>query len=121
MIFIVIKADFTSQFRQLEKAFNEDILFPHYHNPVVIFVFKMSAVRGLKDSGQVESLQDQAQVMLSQHDRAHYPTRPARFGRLLLQLANLRNPPAYRIQSLFFTVTIGNTPMEKILCDMYKS
>ncbi|RXG54493.1 Photoreceptor-specific nuclear receptor [Armadillidium vulgare] len=78
-------------------------------------------VRGLKDCSQVESLQDQAQVMLGQHERTHYPARPARFGRLLLLLASLRNPPAYRIQNLFFTATIGNTPMEKILCDMYKS
>lgn len=79
------------------------------------------SVRGLKDAAQVESLQDQAQVMLSQHVRAHYPARPARFGRLLLLLASLRAPPPPRVQALFFTATIGNTPMEKILCDMYKS
>ena len=78
-------------------------------------------VRGLKDCSQVESLQDQAQVMLGQHERAHYPSRPARFGKLLLLLGILRNPPPTRIQNLFFTATIGNTPMEKILCDMYKS
>lgn len=81
----------------------------------------ISTVRGLKDNSQVESLQDQAQVMLQQHVRAHYPARPARFGRLLLLLAALRSPPAARVQALFFTATIGNTPMEKILCDMYKS
>ncbi|XP_071550840.1 photoreceptor-specific nuclear receptor isoform X1 [Panulirus ornatus] len=88
-----------------------------YLKAIVLF----RPVRGLKDSAQVESLQDQAQVMLSQHVRAHYPARPARFGRLLLLLASLRSPPPPRVQALFFTATIGNTPMEKILCDMYKS
>ncbi|KAK4294898.1 hypothetical protein Pmani_032506 [Petrolisthes manimaculis] len=88
-----------------------------YLKAIVLF----RPVRGLKDTSQVESLQDQAQVMLSQHVRAHYPARPARFGRLLLLLASLRAPPPPRVQALFFTATIGNTPMEKILCDMYKS
>ncbi|KAK3866108.1 hypothetical protein Pcinc_028334 [Petrolisthes cinctipes] len=88
-----------------------------YLKAIVLF----RPVRGLKDASQVESLQDQAQVMLSQHVRAHYPARPARFGRLLLLLASLRAPPPPRVQALFFTATIGNTPMEKILCDMYKS
>ncbi|KAK8743716.1 hypothetical protein OTU49_001227 [Cherax quadricarinatus] len=88
-----------------------------YLKAIVLF----RPVRGLKDAAQVESLQDQAQVMLSQHVRAHYPARPARFGRLLLLLASLRSPPPPRVQALFFTATIGNTPMEKILCDMYKS
>ncbi|XP_037777554.1 photoreceptor-specific nuclear receptor-like isoform X2 [Penaeus monodon] len=88
-----------------------------YLKAIVLF----RPVRGLKDAAQVESLQDQAQVMLNQHVRAHYPARPARFGRLLLLLATLRSPPPPRVQALFFTATIGNTPMEKILCDMYKS
>jgi hypothetical protein len=44
-----------------------------------------------------------------------------RFGRLLLLLASLRSPPPARVQALFFSATVGNTPMEKILCDMYKS
>ncbi|CAL4112626.1 unnamed protein product [Meganyctiphanes norvegica] len=88
-----------------------------YLKAIVLF----RPVRGLKDTAQVESLQDQAQVMLGQHVRAHYPARPARFGRLLLLLGSLRSPPPPRVQGLFFTATIGNTPMEKILCDMYKT
>ena len=35
-------------------------------------------VRGLHDGVVVSSLQDQAQVMLSQHTRTHYPACPAR-------------------------------------------
>jgi len=43
-----------------------------------------------------------------------------RFGRLLLLLPLLRLVPPERIENLFFRRTIGNTPMEKLLCDMFK-
>ncbi|KAJ8678610.1 hypothetical protein QAD02_014397 [Eretmocerus hayati] len=77
--------------------------------------------RGLKDLVQIENLQDQAQVMLGQHTRSQHPNHPARFGRLLLLLPLLRNVPAARVELIYFQRTIGNTPMEKVLCDMYKN
>ncbi|KAH9500942.1 Photoreceptor-specific nuclear receptor [Bulinus truncatus] len=85
-----------------------------------IVLFK-SDTRSLKDPHQVESLQDQAQIMLGQHIRGQHPTQPFRFGRLLLILPTLRYVPSDRIERLFFGRTIGNTPMEKLLCDMFKS
>ncbi|XP_046562624.1 photoreceptor-specific nuclear receptor-like [Haliotis rubra] len=85
-----------------------------------IVLFKPDT-RSLKDPPQVENLQDQAQVMLGQHIRAQHPTQPCRFGRLLLLLPTLRYIPSDRIERLFFGRTIGNTPMEKLLCDMFKS
>lgn len=77
--------------------------------------------RGLKDPNQIENLQDQAQVMLAQHCRNQFPGQIARFGRLLLMLPLLRTVSSHKIESLFFQRTIGNTPMEKVLCDMYKN
>ncbi|RZB39545.1 photoreceptor-specific nuclear receptor-like, partial [Asbolus verrucosus] len=77
--------------------------------------------RGLKDPSQIENLQDQAQVMLWQHCRTQLPGQVARFGRLLLMLPLLRIVPASRVEAVFFQKTIGNTPMEKVLCDMYKN
>ncbi|ENN80445.1 hypothetical protein HUJ04_013474 [Dendroctonus ponderosae] len=77
--------------------------------------------KGLKDPSQIENLQDQAQVMLWQHCRTQLPGQVARFGRLLLMLPLLRIVPASRIEAVFFQKTIGNTPMEKVLCDMYKN
>ncbi|KAM8804663.1 photoreceptor-specific nuclear receptor [Eudromia elegans] len=77
--------------------------------------------RGLKDPEQVENLQDQSQVMLGQHNRTHYPGQPVRFGKLLLLLPALRFLPSERVELLFFRRTIGNTPMEKLLCDMFKN
>ncbi|KAK6624742.1 hypothetical protein RUM44_011602 [Polyplax serrata] len=85
-----------------------------------IVLFK-SETRGLKDPLQVENLQDQAQVMLGQHARGQHPTQPARFGRLLLMIPLLRHVPTQRVEHIFFQRTIGNTPMEKVLCDMYKN
>ncbi|CAH0551721.1 unnamed protein product [Brassicogethes aeneus] len=64
---------------------------------------------------------DQAQVMLWQHCRTQLPGQVARFGRLLLMLPLLRIVPASRVEAVFFQKTIGNTPMEKVLCDMYKN
>ncbi|XP_050524062.1 photoreceptor-specific nuclear receptor-like isoform X2 [Daktulosphaira vitifoliae] len=77
--------------------------------------------RGLKDPIQVENLQDQAHVMLGQHTRNQHPVQPVRFGRLLLMLPLLKTVPAARIEAIFFQRTIGNIPMEKVLCDMYKN
>ncbi|XP_068000474.1 photoreceptor-specific nuclear receptor isoform X1 [Melanerpes formicivorus] len=77
--------------------------------------------RGLKDPDQVENLQDQSQVMLGQHNRSHYPGQPVRFGKLLLLLPALRFISSERVELLFFRRTIGNTPMEKLLCDMFKN
>ncbi|XP_040824418.1 photoreceptor-specific nuclear receptor [Ochotona curzoniae] len=77
--------------------------------------------RGLKDPEHVEALQDQSQVMLSQHSKAHHPSQPVRFGKLLLLLPSLRFLSSERVELLFFRKTIGNTPMEKLLCDMFKN
>ncbi|XP_028814761.1 photoreceptor-specific nuclear receptor [Denticeps clupeoides] len=85
-----------------------------------IILFKPET-RGLKDPEQVENLQDQAQVMLGQHIHTLYPSQAARFGRLLLLLPALHFVSSERIEMLFFHRTIGNTPMEKLLCDMFKN
>ncbi|XP_054439241.1 photoreceptor-specific nuclear receptor [Pteronotus mesoamericanus] len=77
--------------------------------------------QGLKDPEHVEALQDQSQVMLSQHCEAHHPRQPVRFGKLLLLLPSLRFITSERVELLFFRKTIGNTPMEKLLCDMFKN
>ncbi|XP_055858564.1 photoreceptor-specific nuclear receptor isoform X1 [Episyrphus balteatus] len=77
--------------------------------------------RGLKDPTQIENLQDQAHVMLAQHSRTQFAAQIARFGRLLLMLPLLKMVNSHKIESIFFQKTIGNTPMEKVLCDMYKN
>lgn len=46
---------------------------------------------------------------------------PSRFGRLLLLLPYLHFVSSEKIEHLFFHRTIGSTPIEKLLCDMYKN
>ncbi|XP_026316052.1 photoreceptor-specific nuclear receptor-like [Hyposmocoma kahamanoa] len=85
-----------------------------------IVLFK-SETRGLKDPLQIENLQDQAQVMLMTHARTAHGAAPARFGRLLLLLPLLRLVTPHQLEREFFAKTIGQTPMEKVLADMYKN
>ncbi|XP_069564751.1 photoreceptor-specific nuclear receptor-like [Brachyistius frenatus] len=87
-----------------------------------IVLFKPGAeTRSLKDPEQVENLQDQSQVLLGQHVHSIYPNQSARFGRLLLLLPSLHFVSSAKIEELFFHRTIGSTPMEKLLCDMFKN
>ncbi|CAL9697486.1 unnamed protein product [Knipowitschia caucasica] len=85
-----------------------------------IVLFKPDTL-SLKDPEQVESLQDQSLVLLAQHIQAVYPDQSGRFGKLLLLLPSLHFVSSQQIEQLYFSRTIGNTPMEKLLCDMFKN
>ena len=109
-----------------------------------IFLIFLETI-GLKDTTQVENLQDQALTMLRNHIEGphgiagsgsgpslgssvglHSSTgtlgsNSTRFGRLLMLLANLRVGNAHRIEKTFFEKIIGNAKMEKLLCDMFQS
>nr|XP_003464298.1 nuclear receptor subfamily 2 group F member 6 [Cavia porcellus] len=76
---------------------------------------------GLSDPAHVESLQEKAQVALTEYVRAQYPTQPQRFGRLLLRLPALRAVPASLISQLFFMRLVGKTPIETLIRDMLLS
>ncbi|KAF2355041.1 Nuclear hormone receptor ligand-binding domain, partial [Trinorchestia longiramus] len=67
------------QLSEVATAFREHGVDPAEFAYLKAIVLFRPAVRGLKDNSQVECLQDQAQVMLSQHTRTHYPARPARW------------------------------------------
>lgn len=76
---------------------------------------------GLSDPAHVESLQERAQVALTEYVRAQYPSQPQRFGRLLLRLPALRAVPASLISQLFFMRLVGKTPIETLIRDMLLS
>ncbi|XP_053630953.1 nuclear receptor subfamily 2 group E member 1-like [Cherax quadricarinatus] len=78
-------------------------------------------VKALRDLGAVTALQDQAQLTLNKYITSAYPTQPFRFGKLLLLLPSLRAVGSRTIQELFFRRTIGAIPIERIICDMYKT
>ncbi|XP_049573494.1 nuclear receptor subfamily 2 group F member 6 [Syngnathus scovelli] len=76
---------------------------------------------GLNDPAHVESLQEKAQVALTEYERLQYPNHPQRFGRLLLRLPALRAVPANLISQLFFMRLVGKTPIETLIRDMQLS
>ncbi|ODM92382.1 Nuclear receptor subfamily 2 group E member 1 [Orchesella cincta] len=75
----------------------------------------------LKEGRTIEALQDQAQLTLNKYINIAYPGQPLRFGRLLLLLPLLKSVSPVTIENLFFRRTIGQIPIEKIICDMYRS
>ncbi|XP_023342608.1 photoreceptor-specific nuclear receptor [Eurytemora carolleeae] len=99
-----------------------------------IILFKPE-VCGLKDSVEVENLQDQSLSMLQHHINSggvagmagglHHlqpqPRQGTRFPRLLLALSALQKIPSVDVERIYFEKTIGSTPMEKLLCDMFKN
>ncbi|NXW68738.1 NR2F6 protein, partial [Hirundo rustica] len=76
---------------------------------------------GLSDPSHVETLQEKAQVALTEYVRSQYPSQPQRFGRLLLRLPALRAVPASLISQLFFMRLVGKTPIETLIRDMLLS
>jgi len=72
----------------------------------------------LKEPHLIETFQDQAQMMLAQHVTTSSSNR---FGKLLLILPMLKNVGAGRIEKLYFTQTIGNLSIEKLLTDLIKN
>ncbi|ELT91492.1 hypothetical protein CAPTEDRAFT_53417, partial [Capitella teleta] len=89
----------------------------------IISVTKLpsSELPELRDCSQVESLQDQAQLMLRDYIFQQYPSNKFRFGKLILLLPALKTISPRTLERLFFGKTIGNVPVERLLCDMFKS
>jgi nuclear receptor subfamily 2 group E member 1 len=75
----------------------------------------------LRDLPAVSVLQDSAQLTLNRYITCAYPGQPFRFGKLLLLLPALRAVSTEAIETLFFKRTIGDIPIERIICDMYKN
>ncbi|XP_068579640.1 photoreceptor-specific nuclear receptor [Cebidichthys violaceus] len=114
----------TADLRILEEVFNRFkalAVDPTEFACLKALVLFKPETRSLKDPEQVENLQDQSQVLLGQHIHSLYPSQSARFGRLLLLLPSLHSVSSEKIEQLFFRTTIGSTPMEKLLCDMFKN
>lgn len=92
--------------------------FPNYD---IFLCFSSTDACGLTDPAHVESLQEKAQVALTEYERIQYPSQPQRFGRLLLRLPALRAVPANLISQLFFMRLVGKTPIETLIRDMQLS
>lgn len=82
---------------------------------------KDSSEETLTEAATVAAIQDHTQLTLSKYIVAAHPGQPLRFGKLLLLLPILRGVSGETIEELFFRKTIGNIPIVRIICDMYKS
>ncbi|XP_072046074.1 nuclear receptor subfamily 2 group E member 1-like [Amphiura filiformis] len=85
-----------------------------------IVLFKSSS-RGLRESQKVEILQDESQLLMCDYTLSKLPLNRTRFGKLLLLLSAVSRIDSRAIEELFFRRTIGAVPVERLLCDMFKS
>lgn len=73
----------------------------------------------LRDAQTVVRLRDSAQTALGARMAATSTFGAIRFSKLILMLPMLRTVSAQAIEEFFFRKTIGESPMEKIICDVY--
>ncbi|XP_044590551.1 nuclear receptor subfamily 2 group E member 1 [Cotesia glomerata] len=74
----------------------------------------------VKDLVNIMRLRDGVYLALGQM-LSHSSYGALRFGRILLLLPFLRSVSSSAIETLFFRRTIGGIPIERIICDVYKS
>lgn len=77
--------------------------------------------RSLNDTTAITKIQDHTQLTLNKYISTTHPGQPLRFGKLLMFLPTLKCTSSETIEELFFRNTIGDIPIEKIICDMYKT
>ncbi|XP_035709277.1 orphan steroid hormone receptor 2 isoform X2 [Folsomia candida] len=85
-----------------------------------LVLFKPESAK-LREQLQIELLQDQTHVMLQEYCAGKNPPSKIRFGKLLLILPLIRRIGGKVLEELFFKQTIGDIPIERLLCDMFKS
>jgi hypothetical protein len=73
---------------------------------------------------RVEALQEQSQLLLGDYcvsSRGCEGAARRRLGRLLLLLNGARQLEATALQQLFFSQTVGQVPIERLLGDIFKA
>ncbi|XP_071498337.1 photoreceptor-specific nuclear receptor-like [Diadema antillarum] len=77
--------------------------------------------QGLREGAAVERIQDDTQMTLAEYSQTRHPGHRTRFGRLLLLLPSVRSIQSKTVEILYFRNTIGSIPIQRLLCDMFKS
>lgn len=109
-------------------------------NILITNMYLVLEVRGLRQSLQVEVLQDQTHLMLQEYCQTKCspsqmtltsvgppPTSSTsnaskvRFGRLLLLLPLIHSVSAKSLELLFFKKTVGNIAVERVIADLFQS
>ncbi|XP_057290367.1 photoreceptor-specific nuclear receptor-like [Hydractinia symbiolongicarpus] len=106
--------DLSRRFEDLRVSEDEFI----YLKSVVLF---KSEVHGLLDAHHIEKCQDRAQIMLRDHVIAYQSNQPARFGKLLLLLPEIKHVTAKTLEEMLFQQSMGTFSFETLLADLFKS
>lgn len=72
-------------------------------------------VKRVSDEVHINILHEQSQLALRHYVCTTKPAQPLRFGQLMMILPRLKNISSIVIETLFFKVSIGNTPMKNVL------
>jgi nuclear receptor subfamily 2 group E protein 3 len=86
-----------------------------------IIVCFVQDAKGLQDAHLVETIQDQAQLMLAQYISSNPNCQSTRFGKLLLALSILKQIDSGSIEKLYFAPKVGDLSIDKLLCDLIKA
>ncbi|PVD28636.1 hypothetical protein C0Q70_11230 [Pomacea canaliculata] len=78
-------------------------------------------VRTLTERKQVEALQEQAQLMLTEHVQLVHPRQAVRVGRLLLLPAKLQAIPSGIVERTFFRGLVGAASIPKLIANILHS
>ncbi|XP_048586715.1 nuclear receptor subfamily 2 group C member 2-like isoform X2 [Nematostella vectensis] len=74
--------------------------------------------KGLKDSDQVDKIQDHIQLLLAHHTMTKHPTHPSRFGKLLLSISPLHSLAEKPIEEVLFRKTDDKDIFESVLSQL---
>jgi len=84
-----------------------------------IIVFK-SDVRNVNEKAKIEAIQDECMNALNNYTKTTLMT-PAKFGRVLLLVSELRKVSSRMIEELFFKKILGTSSVENLLVDIFKT
>ncbi|GFR82377.1 nuclear receptor subfamily 2 group E member 1-like, partial [Elysia marginata] len=79
-----------------------------------IAIFKPD-LAGVSEKRQIQTVQDQAQLMLTKHVQMAYPAQALRFGRLLMLLSRLQTVTAPTVEKVFFRGLMASASVEKLI------
>ena len=91
------------------------------HLSIYPHLFLLTDSGSLAERKQVEALQEQAQLMLTEHVQLVHPRQVVRVGRLLLLPAKLHAIPSAIVERTFFRGLVGAASIPKLIGNILHS
>ena len=77
-------------------------------------------MRNVNEKAKIEAIQDECMNALNNYTKTTLMT-PAKFGRVLLLVSELRKVSSRMIEELFFKKILGTRSVENLLVDIFKT